>query len=80
MSVCDGSNNEVDVKQEPMDSDKVKSEWFQPGLKSEDPHNSSEDVLTEAQLQRVTGSGKPYLFYLFYLLGDNACYFFWCPA
>ena len=59
MSVCDGSDVEdLEVKQEPMDSDKVKSEESPPGLKSEDLHSSCQDVLADAQLQRVTESGK----------------------
>ena len=62
MSVCDGSDNEdLEMKQEPMDSDKVKSEESPPGWKSEDLHSSGQDVLADAQLQRVTGSGKLYM-------------------
>ena len=62
MIVCDGSDNEdLEVKQEPMDSDKVKSEESPPGLKSEDLHSICQDVVADAQLQRVTGSGKLYM-------------------
>ncbi len=47
MSVCDGSGNmdneDIEVKQKPMDSDKVKSEEFPPGLESEDRFTESED-------------------------------------
>ncbi len=60
MSVCDGSDNEdFDVKQEPMDSHKMKSEEYPPGLESGDPHNDSK--LADAQLKTGTSSGKLYL-------------------
>ncbi len=59
MSVCDGSDNEdFDVKQEPMDSDIVKTEQFPPGLKPEDAWSDSPDVLADSQLQKVRESGK----------------------
>ncbi len=59
MSVYDDSVNEdLEVKQEPMDSDQLKLEESPPGLKSEDPHSSYQDVLPDAQLQRVARSGK----------------------
>ncbi len=62
MSVYDGSENEdLEVKQEPMDSDKVKPEEFRPELESKPPHSASEDVLADAQIQRATESGKLYV-------------------
>ncbi len=62
MSVCDGCDNEdLGVKQESMDRDKVKSEQSPPGLKPEDPCSASQDVLTDAQLQTVTDSGNLYV-------------------
>ena len=49
MSVCDGSDNEdLEVKQEPMNTDKVKSEEFLPGLESESPHSASQDEHDES--------------------------------
>ncbi len=52
MSVCGGSDNEdVEVKQEPMDSDKVKSEEFPPGLESEHLPTVTQNV----DAQRVSG-------------------------
>ena len=59
MSVCEGSDNEhLEVKQEPMDSDKVKLEESPPGLEPADRPPDPQDVLAEAQFQAVTGSGK----------------------
>ncbi len=59
MSVCDGSDNEdLEMKQEPMDSDTVKSEESPPDLESDDSHSDSQHVLAVAQLQTVTDSGK----------------------
>ncbi len=58
MSVCDGSDNEdLEVKQETMDSDNIKSEELLPVLKSEDAPSDSQDVRVAAQLQKVTESG-----------------------
>ncbi len=52
MSVCDGSDNEdLVLKQEPMDSDE---------MKSKDAHTSSNSkyVPVDSQLQKVPMSGK----------------------
>ena len=58
MSVCNGSDNEdLELKQEPIDSD-IKSEEFPPGLESKDAHDNSKHVLDDAQFQKVTESGK----------------------
>ena len=58
MSVCDGSDNEdLEVKQEPMDSDSIKSKELVPVLKSEDGPGDSQDVCVAAQLQKGTKSG-----------------------
>ena len=55
MSVCDGSDNEdLEVKEEPIDLD-IQSEEFPPGL---DAHDNSRHALDDAQLQKVTESGK----------------------
>ncbi len=57
MSCCSGSDNEdLEVKQEPMDSDKMKSESAV--LKSEDASSVSQGELVAAQLKKVTQSGK----------------------
>ncbi len=62
MSVCDGSDSEdLEMKQEPMDSDKVKSEESPPESESDDPHSDSQHGLAAAQLQTVTDSGKLYV-------------------
>ncbi len=69
MRVCSGCDNEdAELKQEPTmamdheDHDKVKSDEFAPGLEPEDPHSAaSQDVLTDAQIQRATESGKLYV-------------------
>ncbi len=59
MSVYDDSANEdLEVKQEPMDSDQVKLEESPPELKSEYPQSSCQNGLPDAQLQRVAWSGK----------------------
>ena len=59
MSVCDGSDNEdLEVKQEPIDSDTVKSEEFPPELKSEDSKSDSKEVVSDGHFQKFTGSGK----------------------
>ncbi len=73
MSVCNGSDNQdlghqgdgsdnqdLGVKQEPLDGDKVKLEAFPPELplKSEDAHSGPQHTLIDAQLQKVTDSGK----------------------
>ena len=72
MSVCNGSDNEdlgdgsdnqdLGVKQEPLDSDKVKLEEVPPELplKSEDAHSGPQHTFIDAQLQKVTvtDSGK----------------------
>ncbi len=62
LGICDGSvNADLEMKQKPMDSNQMKPEKFPPGLnmlKSEDQHNLSQDVLTDAQVRRATESGK----------------------
>ncbi len=59
MSVYNGSDNEdLELKQEPMDSGKVKCEEFTPGLKSEDAHSESQDLPVDAKLQEVTESAS----------------------
>ncbi len=82
MSVCDGSDNEdlehVELKQEPMDSDKVKSEEFQPGLEmleSGDPHSDSKHILADAQFETVTDSGKLYV--MEFILSEEQKLGFW---
>ena len=81
MSVCDGSDNEdVEVKQEPMDSDKVKSEESPLGVESGDPSSDSQDVLSDtcdvklqqAQVQ-VSCNGKHSTFVLIYV-AYTACW------
>ncbi len=61
MSVCDGSDNmdneDLEVKQEPMDSDIVKSEDSLPGLEPKDARSNSQAVLVDSQLQKVRESG-----------------------
>ncbi len=59
MSVCDGSDSEdVAEKQEPIDSDTVKSEEeFLSGFKSEDAVSDSHDKVADTQFQKVTESG-----------------------
>ncbi len=62
MCVSFGSDSEdLGVKQEPMDSNKVKSEGFPPRLESDEPYPDSQHVLADAQLQTVAGSGKLYV-------------------
>ncbi len=57
MSVCDGCDNEdLEVKQEPMDSHNMKSDEFPP--KSEDSKRDPREMLFDAQFQKFTGSGK----------------------
>ncbi len=56
MSCSDAED--LEVKQENMDRDKVKSEEFSQTLKSEDPYTESHDVLDDAHLQTGTESGK----------------------
>ena len=59
MSVCEGSDNEdFEVKYRLMDSDKVKLKDFTPKLETEDASIGCQDILTNAQLQKVTQSGK----------------------
>ncbi len=51
MSVCGGSDNEdVEVKQEPMDSDHMKCEELTPGLEPDGAHGDSQDVFADVQL------------------------------
>ncbi len=58
MGVCDDNDEDLEVKQEPIDSDTVKSEEFTPGLESEDSTSDSRDALVDGQFQKYTGSGK----------------------
>ncbi len=62
ISVCDGSDNEdLEVKQEPIESDEVKSEDFPTGLEFEDPRSDfqdARDVITDAQPQKFTEQGR----------------------
>ncbi len=59
MSVHDACDNKhVEVKQEPLDSDQVKSEDFPQGLGFDDPCSDSHNISAAAQFQKVTKSGK----------------------
>ncbi len=66
MSVYNGSDiDDLEVKQEPMDSDRVKLEESPPGLNSEDLSSTSHPnmFVDDAQLPTVTGSGKYTILY-----------------
>ena len=59
MSICD--DKYLEIKQETMDCNQMKPEEVPPGLNmltSEDPHKILRDVLTDANVQRTTESGK----------------------
>ncbi len=60
MSVCGGSDNEdVEVKQEPMDSEHMECEELALGLEPNSAHGDSQDVLADVQLPRKVLRGGP---------------------
>ncbi len=63
MSVCDGSDvcenfEYLQVKQETMEIDNMKSEELPPKFESDESHDDSQDVPTSAQLQNMAQSGE----------------------
>ncbi len=63
MTVCRASDiDDLEVKQEPMDSDQETLEESPPGLGSEDPSSGSHpNTLADTQPPRVTEGGKVYM-------------------
>ncbi len=78
MRSCEISDNEdLEVKQEPMDNDKViQSDDSPPGSESGDPHNDSQDTLADAQFQTVPDSGKLYVME-FRISGEHKLFLSW---
>ncbi len=60
MSVCDGGDcDNSDIKEEPADSDEVKSETFPDMLHSKDPKDDSKMVIEECQFRKDTMPSVP---------------------
>ncbi len=60
MSVCDGGDcDNSDIKEEPADSEEVKSETFPDMLHSEDPKDDSKMGVEECQFRKDTMTSVP---------------------